>query len=78
MTMTFNQIEAEVLALPEKSRAKLLERLLLSFEEKLQTDEEVARAWTEEAERRDQEMNSSGELGVPAAEVFKRLRSSLK
>lgn len=78
MAMTLEQIETEALALSEESRARLLERLLLSFDETVQGDDTVARAWVEEAERRDQEMNIDGESGIAAEEMFERLRSSLK
>jgi putative addiction module component (TIGR02574 family) len=78
VSRTLDQIEAEVLRLPEDARAKLMERLLLSFTEEKDSDEEVARAWVEEAERRDQEMSSGKEPGIPAEEVFRKLRSSLR
>lgn len=77
MGWTLHEIEAEVLRLPEEDRARLVERLLLSFEETAQ-EEEVARVWAEEAARRDQAMESGEEPGIPADEVFKRLRSSLR
>lgn len=76
MSWTLDQIEAEALKLPEESRAKLVERLLLSFDE-AEMDREVEQSWLEEAERRDREMTESGDPGIPAAEVFRRLRSSL-
>lgn len=74
MSRTLEQIADEVLRLPEESRARLMERLLSSFEE--QDDEGIARAWVEEAERRDDEMSSGSEKGLPAQEVFSKLRSS--
>lgn len=77
MGWTLHEIETEVLRLPEEDRARLVERLLLSFEETAQ-EEEVARVWAEEAARRDQAMESGEEPGIPADEVFKRLRSSLR
>jgi len=79
MNRTLAQLEDEVLSLPEESRAQLMERLLTSFrEEQGSTDAEIARAWIEEAERRDQAMSSGRELGIPAEEVFRKLRSSLR
>jgi hypothetical protein len=78
MGMTLDQIEAEALALPEELRAKLVGMLLLSFEKANQSDDEVAQAWAEEAERRDEEMERGDQQGVPAEEVFDRLGSRLK
>jgi putative addiction module component (TIGR02574 family) len=76
MSRTLEQIEDEVLRLPEESRARLMERLLASFQVQAGSDEEgIARAWAEEAQRRDDEMSSGSEKGVPAEEVFSKLRS---
>jgi putative addiction module component (TIGR02574 family) len=76
MSRTLEQIEDEVLRLPEESRARLMERLLASFQAQAGSDEEgIARAWAEEALRRDDEMSSGSEKGVPAEEVFSKLRS---
>lgn len=74
-SLTLDQLEAEALKLPEKSRIQLFETLLRSFEE---WDEEVARVWVEEAERRAQAMEDGSEPDIPAEEVFARVRSSLR
>ncbi|HVT58009.1 MAG TPA: addiction module protein [Thermoanaerobaculia bacterium] len=75
MPRTLDQIEDEVLSLPEDSRARLMERLLLSFQEQPNSDkEDIARAWVEEAERRDHEMTIRGDEGTPAEEVLRKLR----
>ena len=51
MSRTLEQIEDEVLRLPEESRVRLMERLLLSFQEQAGSKEEgIARTWVEEAE----------------------------
>jgi putative addiction module component (TIGR02574 family) len=77
MSRTLEQIADEVLRLPEESRARLMERLLSSFQEPAGSDDEdIARAWVEEAERRDDEMSSGREGGLPAQEVFAKLRST--
>jgi putative addiction module component (TIGR02574 family) len=77
MSRTLEQIEDEVLRLPEESRVRLMERLLSSFQEPAGSEEEgIARAWVEEAERRDDEMSSGREEGLPAQEVISKLRSS--
>ncbi|HEY0781804.1 MAG TPA: addiction module protein [Thermoanaerobaculia bacterium] len=78
MARTLEQIEDEVLHLPEDSRAKLMGRLLQSFEVEQDAESRaVLRAWTDEAERRDREMDRGAEAGVPADEVFRKLRSTL-
>jgi len=43
-------------------------------DENKQIDEVSARVWAEEAARRDQVMESGEETGIPAEEVFRRLR----
>lgn len=79
MDRPLEQIEDEVLQLPEESRARLMASLLGSF---LGTggvlDEDIARSWVEEAERRDEEMSSGAEEGIPAEKVFAKIRSSLQ
>jgi putative addiction module component (TIGR02574 family) len=77
MSRTLEQIEDEVLQLPEAARARLVESLLSSFQEQPGSDEAaIGRAWVEEAERRDDEMSSGKEEGLPAQEVFSKLRSA--
>ena len=73
MALTVDEIEAGALNLPEAERARVFERLLLSFQ--LSEDDEIARSWAEEAERRAQAMESGEESGVPAEEVFRKARS---
>jgi putative addiction module component (TIGR02574 family) len=74
MALTLNEIEAEAMKLSEEDRARLFSSLLLSFEES-PPDAEIAQAWAEEALRRDQAMESGEEPGIPADEVFRRLRA---
>lgn len=38
-------------------------------------EQEIAQAWIREAERRTQDMDEKGDEGIPAEEVFRRLRS---
>lgn len=78
MPMTVEQIEAEVLQLPEQARAKLLGRLMRSLADTSALDPDVAEAWVQEAIRRDAEMESGAVTGVPAEEVFAELRSKGK
>ena len=78
MPMTVEQIEAEVLKLPEQARAELLGRLMRSLADTSALDPEVAEAWVQEAIRRDEEMESGVVTGIPAEEVFAELRSKGK
>lgn len=79
MSMTLDQIESEMLNLPEDDRARLFGSLLRSFEERAPgQDDRIVQIWAEEAERRDQAMDSGEEPGIPAEEVFQRLRSTLR
>ena len=77
MSLTVDEIEAAARELPEGARAELMERLLRSFDQDLDIDQSVAQAWADEAERRDEEMTRTGDPGVPANEVFARIRSLL-
>jgi putative addiction module component (TIGR02574 family) len=76
--MTVEQIEAEVLKLPEQARAELLSRLMRSLADTSGLDPDVAEAWGQEAIRRDEEMESGAVAGIPAEEVFAELRSKGK
>ncbi len=78
MPMTVEQIEAEVLKLPEQAQAELLGRLMRSLADTSAMDPDVAEAWAQEAIRRDEEMESGSVAGIPAAEVFEELRSTGK
>lgn len=57
--MTAQQIEAETL------------KLIASLDE----EDEIARAWADEAERRYEELRSGAVKPLPAEEVFNKLRS---
>lgn len=78
MTMTLEQLEAEVLALPKDSQAALLARLLGHLGQTSEIDQELASIWAEEAELRAQAMDNAGVTGIPAEEVFQRLRASVQ
>jgi hypothetical protein len=76
MARTVDEIEAEALNLSEDDLAHVFESLLLSFQGP--EDDEIALAWAEEAERRDQAMESGEEPGIPAEEVFRKAQSLLR
>ena len=73
--MTVHEIESEALRLNPSDRAKLAERLLDSLE--TLSDEENARVWADEAERRDRASDANGNAGRSASEVFRDARARL-
>lgn len=75
MPNALKRIEAEALKLPTRSRAKLVERLLESFE--VEADAEAEAAWIAEAQERYEEIRG-GAPTEPAAEVFRRLRAAVR
>ena len=74
--MTIHEIESEALRLHPSERARLAERLLDSLE--TLPDEENARLWADEAERRDRAWDANGNAGRSAAEVFRDARARLE
>jgi plasmid stabilization system protein ParE len=74
--MTFDELQAEVLKLDPKARARLAERLLESLE--ALSDREIAQQWADEAERRDADLAAHPEAGRPASEVLRGARARLK
>lgn len=76
MEQTLEQIEAELLQLPERARARLAQSLLSSLEDFDDTDTDLL--WAEEAERRCQEIQR-GEVGaIPSEDVFREARPRLR
>ena len=67
--MTIHDVEAEALRLNPSDRARLAERLLDSPE--TLSDEENARLWADEAERRDRAWDANGNAGRSASEIFR-------
>ncbi|WP_392481816.1 addiction module protein [Nostoc sp. C110] len=57
--MTLEQLEAEVLALPKDSQVILLARLLERLGQESGIDQEIAASWAEEAQKRDEDMNTN-------------------
>ncbi|MGJ3247303.1 MAG: addiction module protein [Elainellaceae cyanobacterium] len=76
--MTLEQLEAEVLALPKDSQVILLARLLERLGQDNEIDPEITDSWAEEAEKRDEAVNRDQTIGIPAEEVFQRIRASLQ
>lgn len=74
--MSTEELEVEALKLAPRDRARLAERLLQSLE--TLSDEENAKLWAEEAQRRDQAWDANPSSGRPADEVFRTARARLK
>jgi putative addiction module component (TIGR02574 family) len=73
--MDVQDIEAEALKLPVDARARLAEILLRSLD--TLSEEEHQRAWTEEAARRDAELDADPKKGRSAVDVFRDARARL-
>ena len=76
MSKTVEDLEAEVLQLPEQDRDRLLKALFLSLEETGEGD--VAGIWAEEAKARALEIRRGDVEAIPSDEVFREARSRLK
>lgn len=74
--MSIEDIEIAALKLDAKARARLAEKLLESLESL--SDEENARLWAEEAQRRDMEGDADPTSTRAADEVFRDARARLK
>ncbi|WP_044969992.1 MULTISPECIES: addiction module protein [Sorangium] len=74
--MNLPELEAEALKLPVAERARLAEALLASLDEL--SEEEHRRLWTEEATRRDAELDADPSRGRPAEDVFRDARARLR
>jgi Putative addiction module component len=73
MTMPVHELEAEVLSLAAPDRARILERLIESFDH----DTKVGEAWLDEALRREQEVLCGQVAMVPGREAVARIRAHL-
>jgi Putative addiction module component len=76
--MTLESLEAEVLLLPKQSQATLLARMLERLGQSNEIDREVSSVWLEESELRDRAMDNGQVAGIPAEQVFQRVRTSLQ
>jgi len=73
--MSIDELEAEALKLGPEARARLAERLLDSLENL--SDEENARLWAEEAERRASAWELNKGSGRSAADVLRDAKARL-
>jgi hypothetical protein len=74
MAQSLAEIEDDALQLSEEERARLAVRLLASLEEEVESPEEIEKLWLAEAEQRFRELRDGVVRGIPAQEVFVRLR----
>ena len=73
MSANLLELEAQVLGLGAVERARLLERLIESFEPESRLHE----AWIAEARRRHQEVKSGKVAMVPGKEAVARIRARI-
>ncbi len=71
MSPTYEQIAAEAMQLSPKERADLADKLWISVD----TPEAVTAAWDEEIARRIDDFEAGRTKGVPAEEVFAKIRA---
>lgn len=72
MVRSNDKLEAELLSLPPRDRARLAEVLLASLdaEPEIEPVGEVEAAWRAEGERRLEELRQGVVAGIPAEQVF--------
>ena len=75
MPTKLERLETEALKLGVRSRAHLARKLLESLDPPTETDHE--RAWYDEAERRERELDEGKTDTIPAREMLRRLRSEI-
>ena len=73
--MTFHALEKEVLELPPRSRVRLAERIIESVDD--YADPATEAAWSDEIERRVNEIKSGAAQGIPADQAMKEARRVL-
>lgn len=73
MSTPVHGLEAQVLGLPPEDRARLLERLIASFEPR----SSAQRAWLELALRRQADVKSGKVAMVPGDEALARVRARI-
>jgi len=74
--MTIKEIEKEFLNLSEAEKREVLRLLIADLE--METDENVERAWLEEAQRRYKELKDGLVETIPASEAIAKARERLR
>ena len=79
MNAVFKDLEAQVLALPERERSALVARLLDSLEGAFDDSPDVvARAWDEEIARRIADCDAGRTQGIPLEQVQAEIQLLLR
>ncbi len=73
MSTPVHDLEVEVLSLPAEDRARLLERLIASFEPR----SSAQRAWLEVARKRQADVKAGKVAMAPGNEALERVRARL-
>jgi putative addiction module component (TIGR02574 family) len=73
--MTAADLEAKVLELTPKERARLAQRILESLE--ALSESEIEALWLQEADRRDQELDADPSRAIPGDDVLGEARALL-
>ena len=73
MSSSLLELEAQVLGLGPSERARLLERLMDSFE----PESKIRDAWIAEARRRHDDIKSGKVAAVPGTEALARIRARI-
>ncbi|MBC8554040.1 MAG: addiction module protein [Candidatus Brocadiales bacterium] len=71
--MNLEEIENEALHLPEKERAELAQKLLISLDSP--DEDEIAEDWLLEAQHRSRELDEGIVQPIPAEEVRRKARA---
>jgi putative addiction module component (TIGR02574 family) len=75
MSTQLERLAVELLGLPASSRALLAKKLIESLDETETPDSEAL--WIEVAKRRAKELEDGVVQGIPAEEVFRKLREEV-
>jgi len=76
MTAALKKVTHDALELPRRQRAKLAHALIVSID--AGPDKNVDAAWDAEIDRRVREIRTGKVKGVPAEEVFAKLRAKYR
>ncbi len=76
MARPLKEIELELLSLPQRERAELAHRLIVSLDE--DNDGDVDAYWHNELDRRQREIENGTDELIPADEAMRRARAALK
>lgn len=73
--MTFTDLEAKILELAPRDRARMAQRILESLE--VLSESEIEALWLHEADRRDQALDEDPARAIPGTDVLREARALL-